>query len=50
MFEVFSTSLATLAIVLYLQARQSARIIRRNRENAPEAVRSMQINPGELSQ
>jgi hypothetical protein len=49
MFEVFSTSLATLAIVLYLQARHSARIIRRNREQAPEALRSMQIDPREMS-
>ncbi|MEP4036226.1 MULTISPECIES: hypothetical protein [unclassified Pseudophaeobacter] len=48
MFEVFSTSLATLAIVLYLQARHSARIIRRNRDNAPETLKSMQIHPREL--
>ncbi|MFC4213734.1 hypothetical protein [Pseudophaeobacter arcticus] len=48
MFEFFSTALATLAIVLYLQARHCARIIRRNRDNAPNAVRSLQIDPNEL--
>ncbi|MEP0156551.1 hypothetical protein [Pseudophaeobacter sp.] len=45
MFEVFSTTAATLAIVLYFQARHCARIIRRNRANAPEPLRSMQIDP-----
>jgi len=49
MFEIFSTSLATLAIVLYLQARHSARVIRRKRDNAPASLKSMQIHPGEIS-
>ncbi|EBA15861.1 hypothetical protein RSK20926_14559 [Roseobacter sp. SK209-2-6] len=34
MLEIILTTTATLAIVLYMQARQAAREIRRNRDNA----------------
>ncbi|MEP2716811.1 hypothetical protein [Pseudophaeobacter sp.] len=47
MVEILVTSLATLAIVLYLQARNSARIIRRNRDNARDPSHSLLIHPSD---
>jgi hypothetical protein len=45
MLEVLVISLATLAIVFYLQARHSARAIRRNRARAADSVQSLLIHP-----
>ena len=47
MIEIFVTSMATLAIVLYLQARHCARIIRRNRDNARDGQCALLVHPTE---
>lgn len=45
MIEIFLTTAATLAIVLYLQARHCARIIRRNRDNATGPLQQVLLDP-----
>lgn len=45
MIEIFLTTAATLAIVLYVQARNCARIIRRNRDNAPNTLQHILLHP-----
>ena len=47
MIEIILTTSATLAIVLYLQARQAAREIRRNRDNLSNAQLPQVLLPPE---
>lgn len=49
MFEICSTTVATLAIVLYFQARHSARAIRRKRARVPKGGGALHIHPQDLS-
>ncbi len=45
MLEIFLTTAATLAIALYLQARNCARIIRRNRTNEGLSTQRFLLHP-----